>query len=339
MRDYLLRRFLYAVPTLLGISLICFCLVQLAPGGPVEQTLAEWRHASAGETGGSEKSSAITEEQRQALIEYFGFHEPLLTRYVKWVKKVATLDLGESYHYGEPVSALIGRALPVSMSLGFFSFFLVYLISIPLGIRKAVVHGSRFDAASSSILFLLYAIPSFALGVLLIVFFAGGSFYNIFPSQGLTSENWDELGFFAKLGDYLYHLALPLFCSVIGSLASVTLLMKNSLLDQLKLDYVLTARAKGLSEKRVIWAHAVRNALLPIASGMGQWLSVFFSGSVLLETVFGLQGMGRLSYESIIRRDYPIVLANILILSVMHIAGNLLSDLAYVLLDPRIDFA
>lgn len=338
MKAYLLRRLLYAIPTLLGISLICFCLVQLAPGGPVEQTLAEWRHASAGETGG-EKTSAITEEQRQALIEYYGFDKPLFVRYFTWLGKVATLDLGESYHYGEPVSALIGRALPVSLSLGFFSFFLVYLISIPLGIRKAVRHGTKFDALSSSVLFFLYAVPSFALGVLLIVFFAGGSFYNWFPAQGLTSENWDELGWLAKLGDYLHHLALPLLCSVIGSLASVTLLMKNSLLDQLKLDYVLTARAKGLNEKTVIWRHAVRNALLPIASGMGQWLSVFFSGSVLLETVFGLQGMGRLSYESIIRRDYPIVLANILILSVLHIVGNLLSDLAYVLLDPRIDFA
>ncbi len=338
MKDYLLRRLLYAIPTLLGITLVCFCLVQLSPGGPVEQTLAEWKHAAAGESG-SDRSAQVTEEQRQALIEYFGFHEPILTRYVKWMGKIFMLDLGESYHYGEPVAGLIARALPVSMSLGFFSFFLVYFISVPLGIRKAVKHGTRFDAISSSILFLLYSVPSFALGVLLIVFFAGGSFYDWFPAQGLTSENWDELGFFAKVGDFLHHLALPLLCSVIGSLASVTLLMKNSLLDQLKLDYVLTARAKGLSEKTIVWKHAVRNALLPIASGMGQWLSVFFSGSVLLETVFGLNGMGRLSYESILRRDYPIVLANILILSLLHIVGNLLSDLAYVMLDPRIDFA
>ncbi len=338
MKDYLLRRLLYAIPTLLGITLICFCLVQLSPGGPVEQTLAEWKHASAGESG-ADRSSQVTEEQRQALIEYFGFNEPILTRYVKWMGKILVLDLGESYHYGEPVSGLIARALPVSLSLGFFSFFLVYLISVPLGIRKAVKHGSRFDAVSSSILFLLYSVPSFALGVLLIVFFAGGSFYDWFPAQGLTSDNFEELGFFQKVGDFLYHLTLPLLCSVIGSLASVTLLMKNSLLDQLKLDYVLTARAKGLTERTIVWRHAVRNALLPIASGMGQWLSVFFSGSVLLETVFGLQGMGRLSYESILRRDYPIVLANILILSLLHIVGNLLSDFAYVLLDPRIDFA
>ncbi len=336
MKSYLFKRLLYAVPTLLGISLICFCLVQLSPGGPVEQLLAEWRHSSLGESG--DKTSQVTEEQRQALVEYFGFNEPLLIRYAKWMGKVLTLDLGESYHYGESVASLIGRALPISLSLGFFSFFIVYLISIPLGISKAVRHGSKFDATSSTILFLLYSIPSFALGVLLIVFFAGGSFYSWFPAQGLFSDNWDDLTLVGKVADYFLHLTLPLFCSVIGALASVTLMMKNSLLDQLKQDYILTARAKGLRENAVIWRHAVRNALLPIASGMGQWLSVFFSGSVLLETVFGLQGMGRLSYESILRRDYPIVLANIIILSVLHIAGNLLSDLAYVALDPRIDF-
>jgi microcin C transport system permease protein len=336
---YFLFRTLSVLPTLFGISVLCFLLVQLTPGGPVEQALAEWRGAGmGGEVAGGDRLS-ITEEQRAELLRYFGFDRPLHERYFRWIGSVLRLDFGTSYHYGEPVLDLLWRTLPVSLLFGIASFFATYLVCIPLGVAKAVKDGTPFDAVSSGIVFFLYAIPPFALGIVLIVLFGGGSFFDWFPIQGLTSENFDELSFFGKLADLLHHLFLPLVCHVVGSFAMLTMMTKNSLLEQLRQDYVLTARAKGLDEKTVLWKHAFRNALLPIASNLGQWLSVFFTGSLLLETIFGLNGIGRLSYESIVRRDYPIVLANILILSTLHIAGNLLSDLLYVKIDPRIEFA
>lgn len=338
MTRYFLQRLVVALPTLLGISVLCFFLVQMTPGGPVEQALAEMRQSSVGGEVGGGRVSQITEEQRQALVEYYGFDKPILTRYFLWLGKLVTLDLGESYFHSEPVLDLIRRALPVSLSFGFFSFFLTYLICIPLGILKATRHGTRFDVWSSGVVFLLYSVPSFALGILLIVLFGGGSLWNVFPIEGMVSENFDDLGLLAKIADYLHHMFLPLVCYTMGSFATLTLVMKNSLLEQLRLDYVTTARAKGLSEKRVILKHALRNALLPIANGLGHWIALFFTGSVLIETIFGLQGIGRVSYESILRRDYPVVLANIMILSVLTILGNLLSDFLYVLIDPRIDF-
>lgn len=336
---YFAKRLAIAVPTLIGISLVCFCLVQLTPGGPVEQAIAEMRNSAVGgETGGA-RVSGITDEQRAMLVEYYGFDKPLFARYFAWIGRLVRLDLGESYFHSEPVWDLIKRTLPVSLSFGIASFLLTYLICIPLGILKAVHHDTPFDATSSGLIFLLYSIPSFALGILLIVLFGGGSFWNVFPIEGMVSENFEDLGAWAKIADYAHHMFLPLLCYTIGSFATLTMVMKNSLLDQLKADYMTTARAKGLPERLVILRHGVRNALLPIVNGLGHWLSLFFTGSLLIETIFGLQGVGRLSYESIVRRDYPVVLANIMILSLLNIVGNLLSDFLYVVADPRIDFA
>jgi len=325
---------------LLGISLVCFFLVQLTPGGPVEMQLAQWRSGLVGSEGssGGGQTAGITEEQRQALIEYYGFDKPVVTRYFTWMGKLMHLDFGDSYHSDQPVWELIRDCLPVSLSFGLFSFFATYLVCIPLGIAKAVRHGSRFDVASSVLVFFLYSIPSFAFGIFLIVLFGGGSFWNVFPIEGLVSENFSDLSTVEKIKDYVMHMFLPLTCYTVGSFATLTVLMKNSLLEQLRQDYVVTARAKGLSEKKVVLGHALRNAILPIATGVGQWVGLFFAGSLLIETIFGLQGLGRLSYSSIINRDYPVVLANIMILSVLNILGNLISDLLYVVIDPRIDY-
>lgn len=335
---YFIKRTLIAIPTLIGISLLCFLLVQFTPGGPVEQTIAAWRHAGIGGETGATRSAQVTEDQRKMLMEYYGFDKPVLVRYVSWMAHIMRLDFGESYYYNEPVWTLIKRCLPVSISFGLFSFIATYVICIPLGILKAVRHNSLFDSITSLFIFLLYSIPSFAFGILLIVLFGGGSFWNVFPIEGLTSENFSELTVWEKLKDILHHLVLPLTCYTIGSFATLTMIMKNSMLDQLKQDYIMTARAKGLSERAVVLRHALRNALIPIANGLGHWVSLFFAGSLLIETIFNLQGIGRLSYDSILHRDYPVVLANIMILSVLTIFGNLISDFLYVIIDPRIDY-
>lgn len=337
-RRYFLKRVAIAFPTLLGISLVYFLLVQLTPGGPVEETLAEWQHSGlAGESSGA-RVAQVTDEQREALIAYYGFDKPIFLRYVLWMKKLLQGDLGESYFYSEPVSKVLLRALPVSLSLGLLGFFVSYVVCIPLGIYKAVRQGSFFDSATSVLVFFLYSMPPFAFGILLIVLFGGGSFWKVFPIEGLVSDHFNDLSAWEKICDFILHISLPLTCYTIGSFASLTLLMKNSLIDELSKDYILTARAKGLSEKRVVLHHALRNALLPIANGIGQWLAVFFSGSLLIETIFGLQGLGRLSYESILHRDYPVVLADLMLLSVAQILGNLFSDFLYVVIDPRIDY-
>lgn len=338
MLRYFLQRVLVSLPTLFGISLICFVLVQLTPGGPVEMAIAQARMSSVGGETSAGRTSSVTEEQREALIAYYGFDKPIHTRYFSWLYKLATFDLGESYQYSEPVSVLIKRTLPVSLSFGLTSFFLTYLICVPLGIGKAVRHNSRFDFITSGLVFFLYSIPSFAFGVLLIVLFGGGSFWNVFPIQGMVSDNFSELTLGAKVVDFVHHMFLPLTCYTIGSFATLTMLMKNSLLEQLAMDYIVTAKAKGLSKRAIVYKHALRNALLPLANGFGQWIGLFFTGSILIESIFGLQGIGKLSYEAIVNRDYPIVLANIMILSVVHIAGNLISDFLYVAIDPRIDF-
>lgn len=335
---YFLSRLLATLPTLVGISIVCFVLVQLTPGGPVEQAMAAWRQGGGGETGGG-KVSQVTEEQRQNLIRYYGFDKPIPIRYLLWMGKLLRGNFGDSYYYDEPVLSLLKRCLPVSVSFGFFSFFASYLICIPLGILKACFHGSRFDVLTSGFVFFLYSIPAFAFGIFLIVLFGGGSFWNIFPIEGIVSDHFSDLSLGGKIKDYLHHMFLPLVCYTIGSFATLTMLMKNSLLEQLSQDYITTARAKGLSERAVVLRHALRNALIPIANGLGQWLSLFFAGSLLIETIFGLQGVGRLSYDSIIHRDYPVVLANIMILSLLHIIGNIFSDMLYVFIDPRIDFA
>lgn len=336
--NYILKRFLLMIPTLFGITLLCFSLLHLTPGGPVELAIASLRGAHGSSDSVSGRSAEITDEQRQAIREYYGFDKPLLTRYTTWMGKIFRLDLGESYFTGEKVWDMIRRCLPVSMSLGLFSFFIIYAVCIPLGILKAVKHQSRFDVVSSGILFFLYSIPSFALGILLIVLFCGGSFWNLFPIEGLVTEGSEDWPVGQRLLDYLHHLVLPLTCYTVGSFAMLTFLVKNSLLEQLSQDYILTARAKGVSEKVVVLKHALRNALLPLAHNLGGWLTVFFSGSILIETIFGLQGIGRLSYDAILHRDYPVVLADIVILAGLSTLGNLLSDILYVLIDPRVEY-
>lgn len=337
MAVYFLKRFVFSLPTLLGISVVCFFLVQLTPGGPVDMAVAKLRGGAGGESGGG-RSNQVTEEQRQALIQYYGFDKPIVSRYFSWMGKLVQGNLGDSYYYERPVLELIVECLPVSLSFGLFSFVLTYLVCIPLGVFKAIKHNSSFDILSSGLVFFLYSIPPFAFGILLIILFGGGSFWNVFPIQGFVSDNFSELGPLAKVRDYFHHMFLPLLCYSIGGFATLTMLMKNSLIDQLKQDYITTARAKGLSEKLVVGRHALRNALLPIANGLGQWIGLFLAGSLLIETIFGLQGLGRLSYDAIVHRDYPVVLADIMILSVVHVVGNMLSDFLYIVVDPRIDF-
>lgn len=339
MHRYFRNRLLVAIPTLIGISLVCFCLIQLTPGGPVEQIIADWQGQGYGEGGGGSRGMRVTQEQKEMLIRYYGFDKPLYVRYFSWLSEVLQGNLGESYYHSRPVSELVREALPVSFLMGASALLLTYLLCIPLGILKAVKNGSVFDRTTSAFVFFLYAIPSFALGIFLIVLLGGGSFWNVFPIEGMVSDSYDSMGLWEKFKDIAHHLFLPLVCYTIGSFASLALLMKNSLLEELKKEYLTTARAKGLSERTVILRHALKNALIPIASGFGQWLSVFFTGSLLIESIFNLRGLGRLSFESIQHRDYPIVLAVILLLSVAHILGNLLSDFLYTKLDPRIDFA
>ena len=300
--------------------------------------IASFRSGGGGGEVGSGKIAVVTEEQREMLKAYYGFDKPIWKRYFLWVKKLVRLDFGESYFSNEPVNRLIQRALPVSLSLGFFSLLLTYLISIPLGILKAVRNETVLDTTSSAILFFLYSIPPFALAVILIILFCGGSFWNLFPIEGMVSDNFKDLTLWEKIKDYLLHLVLPLTCATVGSFAVLSLLMKNALLDELGKDYVTAARAKGLPERTVVLKHALHNALLPLAHNVGGWLPVFFSGSLLLETIFNLQGVGRLSYDAILHRDYPIVLTNIVILSVLSVFGNLISDILYVFVDPRLDF-
>lgn len=324
------------VPTFVGVTLVTFLLVQIVPGGPVEMAMQQMRF------GGGEGGNAqieITEDIRKQLEAQFGFDKPMHQRYLLWVGNLLRFDFGDSYYYSEPVTDLLLERLPVSLTFGVFNFILVYLISIPLGIAKAVRAGSRFDTATSTVLFVLHAIPSFALGVLLIVFLCGGTFLNWFPLQGLVSDNHSELSTTGKILDYLHHIALPLVCYVAGNFAIVTMIMRNSLINQLSEDYKRTAQAKGLGQRSVVLKHCFRNALIPIASGLGQYVGLFLAGSLLIEQVFGLDGLGRLSYESLQARDYPVALAIIVLGSLATIAGTLLSDILYVLIDPRIDFA
>lgn len=336
MFTYILRRLIAMIPTLLGITLTTFVLIQFVPGGPVEAALQRIR--SGGASGASKSGLEVTEELRQQLERQYGFDKPAPVRYVLWLKNLSKLDFGSSFSYEMPVLDLILEKMPVTLTLSVFNLFLVYLISVPLGIGKALRNGSRFDTVSSVIVFVFDSIPPFALGILFIVFFCGGSFFDWFPLQGLTSDNWDELSTTGKLFDYLHHAFLPLVCYIIGNFAIITMLMKNSLIEQLSQDYKRTAEAKGLPKKLIIYKHCLRNALIPIATSLGSYIGLFLTGSLLIEEVFGLDGIGRLSYESVIARDYPVVLAIIFIGSIATLAGNLISDVLYVLIDPRIDF-
>ena len=359
MITYIFRRLFLMIPTLLGILLINFIIVQFAPGGPVEQVIAELSGHNAGAagriSGGGNEAAGMTldavgsskyegargldPEFIAELEKQFGFDKPPHERFLKMLGDYLTFNLGTSYFKGKEVSEIILEKLPVSMSLGIFTVLISYLVSIPLGIRKAVRDGSVFDIYTSSIIIIGYAIPSFLFAVLLITFFAGGSFFSWFPLRGLTSDNFDELSMMGKTLDYLWHLVLPVTAMVIGHFASTTFLVKNSFLDEISKQYVLTARSKGLTEHSVLYGHVFRNAMLVVIAGFpAAFIGMFFTGNLLIETVFSLDGLGYLGYESAIKRDYPVVFGTLYLFTLMGLLAGLLSDLTYMFIDPRIDF-
>ncbi|WP_153100100.1 microcin C ABC transporter permease YejB [Paraburkholderia hayleyella] len=340
MWSYVLKRVLLMIPTLLGVLTLTFVVIQFVPGGPVEQALHDLRKNSEhGMPFGLRAHNGVDAQQVAQLKALYGFDKPPLERYGLMLKRFARFDLGQSYFRHESVWALIVSKLPVSLSLGLWTFFLTYLISVPLGIAKAVRHGSRFDMATSLIVLVGYAIPGFVLGVLLLVLFGGGTFLQLFPLRNLTSDDWAQFSLMHKITDYLWHITLPVVASLVGSFAVVTMLTKNAFLDEIRKQYVLTARAKGLSERRVLWKHILRNALLPLIVGFpAAFIGAFFTGSLLLETLFSLDGLGLLSYESVVRRDYPVVLGTLYLFTLIGLATKLLSDLCYVWVDPRIQF-
>ncbi len=332
------------LPTLLGVTLVVFIIINLAPGSPIEQKLQQLRFGGK-ETSLSNSSTGrggeigVSNDMLNALKKQYGFDKPLHERYFLWLKNLSSLNFGDSFTYDEPVVDVITSKFPVSLQFGILSLILSYIISIPLGIVKAIKHGSFFDLSTSILLFVFYSIPSFMLAILLIVLFSGGSFLELFPVGGLYSEFYDELTSWEKFIDRVHHFTLPLICYTIGSFTSLTVLMKNSIIEEIKKDYIRTARAKGLSERKVYLKHALKNALIPIVTGLGGFLSVFFAGSLLLETIFQLDGIGLLSYNSILARDYNVIMGLVFIQSGLFLLGNVISDFAYVLVDPRIDFA
>ncbi len=342
MRAYFIKRFLLIFPTLFGITIACFMIMQTVPGGPVEQFVQKMKYnAQMGEggSGGSNQfQSELTRRELENIKKYYDFDKPILTRYFIWLGKLVRFDLGESYTYGKPVIDVISSRIPISLTFGLISLFLTYLVCIPLGVKKALNHGGTFDNWSSILIFFGYSIPGFALGVLLIVLFGGGSFWSVFPIGGLVSDNFEQLSWFAKIHDYAAHLFLPVLCYMIGGFATLTLLMKNSLMEQLNQDYIRTALAKGLSYHQAVFRHGLRNALIPIATNLGMIITVFLSGSFLIEKVFTIDGIGLLGYQSIINRDYPVALGLIVISSLLALIGRILSDLCLVLVDPRIRF-
>lgn len=333
---YLLRRLTIMIPTLIGVSVIVFSLTQVIPGGPIESMIRQIRFG--GTDGAASAETAVTEEFMENLKKMYGYDKPAYQRYFIWAGNILKGDLGESHEYQEPVIDVIISKLPVSLTFGFFSFLLVYSISIPLGILKALKDGTRFDAASSISLFVAYSIPSYALATLFIVFLCGGSVVQWFPLQGLVSDNFEELSFFAKIADYLHHITLPLICYIASQFALTTMMLKNSFLEQVKLDYVRTAYAKGLPSKVVVFKHILRNALMPLATEFRYFPALFLSGSILVEQIFGLDGIGLLNFESILARDYPVALGIIMIAAGTTVLGVLLSDIMYVLIDPRVDY-
>ncbi|MGZ5854588.1 MAG: microcin C ABC transporter permease YejB [Xanthobacteraceae bacterium] len=365
MAAYIIRRILFMIPTLFGIMLVSFVVVQFAPGGPVERVIAQLSGSDTGATSrisgsaggdfgvrgqmGASQLDAVNSKYRGAqgldpefikrLEVQFGFDKPAYQRFFIMLKDYALFDFGKSFFRDVSVLHLIGEKLPVSMSLGIWMTLIANLISIPLGIRKAVADGSPFDVWTSGIIIIGYAIPGFLFAILLIILFAGGSFWDVFPLRGLTSDYWDQLSWWRKILDYFWHLVLPITSMGIGAFATTTLLTKNSFLDEIRKQYVLTARAKGCTEHQVLYGHVFRNAmLLVIASFPGAFVGAFFGGSLLIETIFSLDGLGLLSFESVLNRDYPVVFANLYIFALIGLVVTLISDLTYMWIDPRIDF-
>ena len=355
------------IPTLLGIMVINFAVVQFAPGGPVEQIISELTGEAvsatarvSGSTGGDagagpsdssplQQDTATTSKYRGAqgldpefiasLEKQFGFDKPLHERFFMMMVNYIKFDFGESYFRNQRVIDLVLEKMPVSISLGLWTTLLVYLISIPLGIRKAIRDGTRFDVWSSGVVIIGNAIPAFLFAVLLVVLFAGGSFLDVFPLKGLTSDEWDQLSLPMKVADYLWHMVLPITALVIGGFAALTFLVKNSFLDQINQQYVMTARAKGLEEKRILYGHVFRNAMLIVIAGFpGAFVGILFTGALLIEIIFSLDGLGLLGFEAIIKRDYPVMFATLYFFTLLGLIMNLVSDLTYTFVDPRIDF-
>lgn len=356
MGAYVLRRLLLIIPTLFGIILLNFLIIQAAPGGPVENMIARI-HGAQTEVGGQfagttqdlmqsgderqqyRSSQGLPPELVERIRKLYGFDKPAPERFWLMIKQFAQFDLGESYDKGQDVGALILQRMPVSISLGLWSTLLTYFISIPLGIRKAIRHGTPFDVWTSWAVIIGYAIPSFLFAIVLIVVFAGGSYLDWFPLRGLTSDNWDQLSLLGKVADYLWHITLPTLAIVVGNFATLTMLTKNSFLDEIGKQYVQTARSKGLTEKRVLYGHVFRNAMLIVIAGFpAAFISVFFTGVLLIEYIFSLDGLGMLGFEAVLNRDYPVVFGTLFVFTLIGLLLKLISDLTYVLVDPRIDF-
>lgn len=355
MGAYIFRRLLLIIPTLIGIMIINFALIQFVPGGPIEQILANIEgdgdafstisgggDAGGGSVGGDERyqgSRGLPPEFIAELEKQFGFDKPPLQRFLNMMWDYMRFDFGESYFRSVGVIDLVIEKMPVSITLGLWSTLIAYMISIPLGIRKAVRDGSRFDTWTSGAIIVAYAIPGFLFAILLLVMFAGGSYWKIFPLRGLTSNNFDDLTMIGKLLDYLWHITLPVLASTIASFATLTLLTKNSFLDEIKKQYVITAKAKGLSERSVLYGHVFRNAMLiVIASFPALFVGVFFGGSLIIETLFSLDGLGRLGFEAVVVRDYPVMFGTLYAFGLLALIVGILSDMMYVFIDPRIDF-
>ncbi|MEA3469934.1 MAG: ABC transporter permease subunit [Thermodesulfobacteriota bacterium] len=341
---YILKRIGLMIPTLFGVMLLTFIVTQFVPGGPVEQLLSQMEGLGQGGEVSSGASfyrgdSGLDNSRVEQLKELYGFDQPPLTRFLTMMKNYLVFDFGTSYYYHQSVVDLVISRMPVSMSLGLWSFLIVYGVCIPLGISKAVRDGSRFDILSSTAILIGYAIPGFVLAIVLIVLFGGGSFWNIFPLRGIVSDGWSEMSIISKILDYLWHMVLPITSGAVGSLAVMTMLTKNSFLEEIRKQYVLTARAKGLSEQQVLYKHVFRNGIIPIITGFpGYFIGAFFTGSLLIETIFSLDGMGLLAYQSVLNRDYPVVLGTLYFFTLIGLFSRLLSDLSYVVVDPRISF-
>lgn len=357
MGAYILRRTLLIIPTLIGIMVLNFALVQFLPGGPVEQVIAQLENSGnpldriGGDGGDAGISTASEEDSKyqgarglppdfiEKLEQQFGFDRPPLERFIQMMKSYVTFDFGESYFRSISVVDLVLEKMPVSISLGLWSTLIAYAIAIPLGIKKAVREGSRFDTWSSAILIAAYAIPGFLFAIMLVVLFAGGSYWRIFPLRGLTSNGFADLSLLGQIKDYFWHITLPVLAGSIGAFTGLSMLTKNSFLDEIKKQYVVTARAKGLSERRVLYGHVFRNAMLIVIAGFpGIFISVFFGGSLIIETIFSLDGLGRLGFDAALTRDYPVMFGTLFFFTLLGLFIKLVSDLTYVWIDPRIDF-
>jgi len=345
MWSYVLKRLLLMIPTLFGVLLITFIVIQFVPGGPVEQMVAQFQGFEAGGEGpgaaqaGYRGRQGVDAVRVEEIKKLYGFDKPPHERFIQMIGQFARFDLGRSFYHNKDVAQLMLEKLPVSISLGMWTFILIYLISVPLGIMKAVRAGTRFDTATTFVVLLGYSIPSFVLGVVLLVYFAGGTYVQWFPLRGITSTNWADLSLWGKVTDYLWHITLPVTAMVVGGFAVITILTKNSVLEEVRKQYVLTARAKGVDERVVLWKHVFRNALIPIMTGFpAAFVGAFFGGSLLIETLFSLDGLGLLSYESVIRRDYPVVFGSLFVFTLIGLLTHLIRDLTYVWADPRVKY-